>query len=40
MLNGQKLDLFIEALALAQRISALTMLTQADSLKAAAASRK
>ena len=37
MLSGQKLDVFIDALALAQRVSALAMLTQADSSKAAAA---
>ena len=35
MLSGQKLDVFIDALCLAQRINALNMLTQADNIKAA-----
>jgi hypothetical protein len=40
MLSGQKLDVFIDALSLAQRITALNMLTQADNVKAASAARK
>ena len=40
MLGGQKLEVFIDALALAQRINALALLTQADNSKAAAAAKK
>ncbi len=40
MINGQKLDMFIDALALAQRINALAALTQTDNGKAAANARK
>ena len=40
MIGGQKLDLFIDALALAQRINALAALTQADNSKAGANARK
>jgi hypothetical protein len=40
MLGGQKLDVFIDALALAQRVNALTMLTQADNSRSATAARK
>jgi hypothetical protein len=40
VLNGQKLDVFIDALALAQRINALNTLTQADNNRAAAAAKK
>lgn len=40
VLNGQKLDVFIDALALAQRINALNILTQADNSRAAAAAKK
>jgi hypothetical protein len=40
VLNGQKLDVFIDALALAQRINALNMLTQADNNRAAVAAKK
>jgi hypothetical protein len=40
MLGGQKLEVFIDALALAQRINALAVLTQADNSKAAAAAKK
>ena len=36
MLGGQKLEVFIDALALAQRINALSLLTQADNSKVAA----
>jgi hypothetical protein len=40
MLSGQKLDVFIDALALAQRINALSLLTQMDANKAATAAKK